>query len=206
MKSFFSVLVLVVLCLFVCGSVLASSGGVPMDWLGKKQAPKETPQGQVKPAPVQKAVIQQPSPGKGPSSTAIPEEVRKQRLLVGRKRKLLNDTEWEVSLIPLDGKGRKKKDLIVFFESKVSTKSLIEQDYQPTNYSVTLKDDDKVVWETMQTGKDGEVVFFKGEVTPEFDKMSGVVSFQKLEGTENYSFISTSVEKVVVEEVVEETE
>ncbi len=103
-------------------------------------------------------------------------------------------------IVPLSGKGKSVEDVVVFSEGKVSTKGLISEGFVPTNYSLNIKDDGKLIWETMQTQGE-EMVFFKGEVTPELDKMSGVVSFQKLEGPQNYSFSSSEKREISLDEI-----
>ncbi len=193
--------------------VLASSGGIPMP--GQKPQPKSQPQPQPEQPPqVEQAVPPQQQPVSVPQTptpqvtapeTTKParpaftketsEELQRRRALISKRKEMLNNTSWEIDMVPLDGKGKQETDVILFYDRKVSTENLARDGFLPTNFTLTLKEDGKTEWETMQS-KENEVVFFKGELSEEFDTMSGVISFQKLEGNLDYSFTTTSKRQV----------
>ena len=153
-----------------------------------KLQPVEPKPLKVKVQPVQPKVQPQVQPK--PALTREQQlELERKRALVAKKKEALNNTEWEVVMNPLSGKGKKIEDTIIFYEGKVRLKELNEQGFPATNYTLTLQEDNKVVWETMQTA-DKEVVFFRGEVSANMDNMNGIVSFQRLEGNQDYNFAS----------------
>ena len=124
-------------------------------------------------------------------------ELERKRDVIGQKKEALNETEWDIDMSRLSSPEQAStiKDTIVFTENKVLSKRLESQGFLPTNYTLSLKDDDKVIWETMQTGE-GQLVFFRGEISPDLSSMSGVISFQKPGGSEDYSFSSTDKRKI----------
>ena len=205
MKKLIALLAVIGIGCCVSISAQASSGGIPTDIFNKKEAPKtvpakktpvkSAPEKSAQPGTVSPAEAQTPIPGAVQKS---PEDLRREKALVAKKRSLLDNTEWSINMVPLSGKGKGDEDVVVFSQGKVSTKGLIDSGFVPTNYSLNIKEDGKLVWETMQT-KGEEIVFFKGEVTPELDKMSGVVSFQQLEGPKNYSFSSSGKKEINLE-------
>jgi hypothetical protein len=190
MKKVMAVFVVAMLTFGFAVETRASSGGIPIEFPPKKQEKK--PSGTVKPqkAQPQSSVSRQKPATTTPVAQPVPDDLKRRRALLERKRGLLNNTEWDVAMNPLSGKGKTLKDIIVFSEGKVLARSLLEEGFTPTNYSLHLKDTGAVVWETMQT-KGEEVVFFKGELPANMDTMNGVISFQRLEGPQNYSFSST---------------
>ena len=127
-------------------------------------------------------------------------ELERKRELIGEKKEALNDTEWDIDMSGLSATGERAttKDTIVFTQNKVASKRLESQGFLPTNYTLSLKDGEKVVWETMQTG-DNQLVFFRGEFAQDLSSMAGVISFQKPGGSEDYSFQSTGKRKIAAE-------
>jgi hypothetical protein len=169
-------------------NVIASSGGVPFGV--NKDEKKATPKAG---APAKKIK----DTGNLQGATGAPIQI--DRSLIARKRKEIDNTEWGVELIPITGKGNRKEDKIIFTNRRVLLKSLDKQGFIPTNFSLNINQSKKLVWETMQ--KNGEdIVFFKGEVSSDYTKMTGVISFQELRGNRDYSFISTSMKEIVPED------
>ena len=128
-------------------------------------------------------------------------ELQRKRDIIAAKKEALNETEWDVDMTAMSGeaKGTVTKDTIVFTDNKVSSKKLSAQGFLPTNYTLSLKDEDKVIWETMQTGE-GQLVFFRGEISQDLSGMAGVISFQKPGSSEDYSFQSTAKRKIFLTE------
>jgi len=177
----------------------ASSGGAPL-W-EKKAKPQQGKTTAVSPSTVPAAA----KPGSSAVAPAAPtpEDIRRQRAIINMRRRQIDNTEWEIELIPMSGKGRNKKDVIRFSDRKVILKSLAKEGFTPTNFSLSLRSNKKLVWETMQK-KDADIVFFKGEFSSELDSMTGVISFQRLRGTQDFSFRSTAKREVVPEESASE--
>jgi len=186
MRRFLGILVFVVFAGISVNS-WASSGGIPII---KEEEPKKS-QPQPKPQPQAKPKTKAVAPTISKEELAA---LRKRSALIAKKKEVLNNTEWDIEMFPLSGKGKSLKDVIVFAENKVSAKSLEDRGFLPTNYTLSITEEGKLIWETMQS-KDDEIVFFRGEISPGLESMSGVVSFQKLEGSQDYSFRSTAKKK-----------
>ena len=215
MKTVFVTFMFIIMFSLVGFDCCASSGGIPISSQQKqaevapqtkpaepKKIPQAKPEDTLKPAQpqsVQPQAVQsqavQPKP-KPALSREQKLELERKRALVAKKKEALNNTEWEVVMNPLSGKGKKVEDTIIFSEGKVSLKELNEQGFPATNYTLTLQEDNKVVWETMQTA-DKEVVFFRGEVSPDMDNMNGIASFQRLEGNQDYNFASIKKRQLI---------
>jgi len=120
------------------------------------------------------------------------EEARKaKRALIEQKRKEINNIEWEIELVPLSGKGKTLSETVVFKNMQVSFVEFGKKGFTPSNFSLKVQDDKILVWETMQTSEKSGVVFWRGEITPDLQKMRGVVSYQISDKKkEDYSFIS----------------
>ncbi|MCM8801382.1 MAG: transposase [Candidatus Omnitrophica bacterium] len=101
----------------------------------------------------------------------------------------LNGTAWIIKVNP-EGSKEITLDEIRFNEGKISSKLLLAEGYLSSNYSLTIKPDGTLVWETMQRNAKGEMVFWRGEEKD--GKMEGVFSKRSLEGVlKNFSFVST---------------
>jgi hypothetical protein len=62
--------------------------------------------------------------------------------------------------------------------------------YPSSNYSVSVEDNNKIVWETMQTSDTG-VVSWRGEI--EQDKMTGIFSLrEKGKSPQDFAFVSVA--------------
>ena len=171
-------------------------------WFGIGDKKKETPVSQSAPA-VQQG--QQPSGAANveePKAPVIDEKAQKAReeafkskmVLVGQKKQQLNNTEWQVDLIPLSGKGKKETDTLVFRDNKVALAGYQKKGFPVTNYSINFQNDGTLtIWETMQTSEKSGVVFLRGELDEKMTIMRGVLS-HKLDDatTEDFSFVSTS--------------
>jgi hypothetical protein len=146
----------------------------------------------------------------------------KMRKLVQAAKEKLNDTAWQIDLresmsTASEKSGRAKKssslekDTLSFRDNKIESSSLISNGFTPTNFTVRLKgkNNDIIVWETMQTSADKGVAFWRGEI--DNDTMRGVLSWQLDEqNKQDYSFVSAQkgtpapvAAPVVVEEEAE---
>jgi len=191
---------------------IASSGGIPVKNQQQEpgvtpkvepQQPEEAPR--IEPAKASRVEPAKPKrePARAKAGPAVSREkareLERRRALVARKKEALDNTEWDVVMNPLSGKGKKITDTIIFSEGKVRLKDLTEQGFPATNYTLTLQEDNKVVWETMQTAGN-EIVFFRGEVSANMENMNGIISFQKLEGNEDYNFTSKEKRRITITE------
>jgi len=77
----------------------------------------------------------------------------------------LNGTEWILELKP-EGETRlvyPQFDKITFKDGAVSSIYLASQGFGVSNYSLITNDDGTLIWETMQTNKEGDTIFLRGE-------------------------------------------
>ncbi len=104
----------------------------------------------------------------------------------------LNGTEWTIEVKSADKSVSSAVyfDKLLFKDGKVSSKGMIDKGFLASNYTLLLRDDGTLSWETMQKNSSGETIFWRGETTSD-NKMSGVLSKQSLGGkTEDVFFTS----------------
>ncbi|MFH1339065.1 MAG: hypothetical protein ABIH40_04425 [Candidatus Omnitrophota bacterium] len=106
----------------------------------------------------------------------VPATADAKRALLEKKQKLLNNTEWEIELSPLSGKGKKESDTLTFSNNQVSSKDLIRRGFSASNYTLSMQDDGNVVWETMQSSEKAGIAFWRGEIDPNVERMQGILS------------------------------
>lgn len=188
--------VIILICIYSLllypNKALASSGGIPSSVTPKQkqQAPAVREE---KSSPAVKPKITKPQ--KKIDRTA--EERREKRELIKVKKAELNNIEWSIDVAPLkkpaDGNMKQAvKDKAIFKGGKVSLESMMANGFSPTNYTLTIKDNGGLTWETMKTGKDGNVAFIRADITPDAKSMRGVISYPKENVSEDYSFKSTA--------------
>ena len=105
----------------------------------------------------------------------------------------LAGTSWDVQVVRMDSAGSKAvaSDELTFSTGKVASSTLLNQGFEPSNYSLSLQPDGKVLWETMQTGRAGEVVCWRGEW--DGHQMRGVMTRQLPgEPLMNFSFVGVA--------------
>lgn len=117
----------------------------------------------------------------------------------------LNNTSWEIELKPMvTGKKKAKKneqDTLLFLNKQIVSDKLEAKGFSPSNYTIRIKgkDNEIVIWETMQASEDRGVAFWRGEIRK--GKMRGVLSWHiSDEKKENYNFVSLTTE-VIPEEI-----
>lgn len=102
----------------------------------------------------------------------------------------LNGSTWEVRLMSMANAVTPVKDLIQFENGQVESWGLNAQGFPKSNYTLTLQPDGTLVWETMQTGPDGQTATWRGEW--DGSVMRGVLSRQVTAGqVENFNFVGT---------------
>lgn len=128
-------------------------------------------------------------------------EAVKKREKIKEAQTKLNNTLWQVRLTQITANKKKEllKDVLRFQENKVSSKKFSAEGFLPTNYTLTLKGENIIVWETMQESAKNGMVFWKGEI--EADNMRGVLSWQKNNKVfKEYDFVSTRKEENAIPE------
>ncbi len=98
----------------------------------------------------------------------------------------LKSSEWQINI---SGGNETMADTLTFLDGKFISARMNAQGYPSTNYSVVVEDDNKVIWETMQT-LDTSIVSWRGEVVQ--GKMNGVISLRQ-EGQESRDFSFSSI-------------
>jgi hypothetical protein len=99
----------------------------------------------------------------------------------------LNSSEWQVKII---GGPQKPEDadILTFLNGKFISARMNSLGYPGSNYSIAVQEDNKVVWETMQSSASG-IVSWHGEL--EQDKMTGVISLRENgKDPQDFSFVS----------------
>ena len=99
----------------------------------------------------------------------------------------LDATEWEVKLMPVSG-GDETLDTLNFTQGRFISGKLNTTGYTASNYTLTIEDNGKIIWETMQTGPQG-TASWRGEL--EQGIMRGILSLRQ-DGKEpqDFSFMS----------------
>ena len=153
----------------------------------KPEVKKESTEAEQKTAVKEKKQESKAAESKAPALTP---EQEKQRTLREQKRAQLNNTQWPAELLAMSGEGKKQKDILSFKDNRFSSEIYAKQGFAATNYTLSVQEDGSIVWETMQTAENGQLVFWRGEISSDMKSMRGVVSKQKAAGeSEDYSFI-----------------
>lgn len=127
------------------------------------------------------------------------EEMKKR---LAELKEQLNGSEWEVQMA--QGGKPMGKDAFTFQNGKVTCKTLLDNGYPATNYTLSEPEGaDMATWETMQTGSKGQVVFIRGEWRDEV--MRGVMS-EQLEDGKSRDWTFASLTKVEVPKETKEKE
>ena len=118
----------------------------------------------------------------------------------------LAGTVWALQVKPMyaAGSGGVVVDELRFESGKVVSSTLAAQGFAGSNYSLTIQGNGVVLWETMQTGPNNEVVCWRGEWDGK--TMHGVMTRQ-LPGqvVTNFAFIGTSGQGTVSSHSTRET-
>jgi hypothetical protein len=144
-----------------------------------------------------KAEVAKAEPVKPKIDKTQKEAIEFKRKLMEKKRNELNNTEWQIELAPMSGKGNKEGETVVFKNNQVSLVGYGKRGFPTTNYTLTVQDDGSAVWETMQTSEKSGIAFLRGEIDAAIQNMRGVLSHRIDEATaEDYSFVSTSKKSI----------
>ncbi|MBI5873389.1 MAG: hypothetical protein HZB36_04510 [Candidatus Omnitrophica bacterium] len=100
---------------------------------------------------------------------------KKTKELLEQKRLELENTSWDVEMKLASGE-KKMTDRLIFKDKQFSSEGFVLGGFKPTSYSLTMKDDGVIVFETMQPGENGGTVFWKGEFGPDNISVRGITS------------------------------
>jgi REP element-mobilizing transposase RayT len=102
----------------------------------------------------------------------------------------LDNTTWQIKFVA--GTPFQSMDILTFSAGKMNSQNMNLNGYASSNYSVT-RDDDRLMWETMQASKAG-LALWRGEV--EGPQMKGVLSLRQKEAKpQDFSFVSLKTER-----------
>lgn len=125
---------------------------------------------------------------------------KKQELLKQAEEKL-NNTAWQAQFTRISAATKKEtyKDELEFIDKKFASRKLSKEGFSATSFTLNLKGENIIIWETMQTDAKGNLAFWKGEM--EGERMRGVLSRQlKDKAAIDYTFVSISKEAITKEE------
>jgi hypothetical protein len=100
---------------------------------------------------------------------------KKIKEILEQKRLELENTLWDVEMKLASGE-KKMTDRLIFKDKQFSSEGLALGGFKPASYSLTMKDDGVIVFETMQPGENGGTVFWKGEFGPDNISVRGITS------------------------------
>jgi len=95
----------------------------------------------------------------------------------------LDGTQWIVELVTGEGIDSTYPhfDKLIFSQGTVVSNYFLSKGFVASNYSLSIKDDKTITWETMQRNEAGEIVFWRGEEKE--GNMKGTFSRRYLNGT-----------------------
>jgi len=138
------------------------------------------------------------------------ERERKREMVRDAKRQL-NGTSWSITLKESTTKKDKEiiEDTLTFDGGKIGSGELISLGFNSSNFTVRIKREDRVIWETMQNSEEEGLAFWRGELKKDEDGvlgdvMRGVLSRHlndKKKTVIDYTFVSESMGDIEEEEV-----
>ncbi|MCK4993737.1 MAG: hypothetical protein KAS13_01655 [Candidatus Omnitrophica bacterium] len=147
----------------------------------KKEEKQEVPEQEIKKTPVMEKKVDK-------KVEKLKEKLKLER---NEKREQINNTQWNITLNEMGGKGQPNEDVLIFEENRFYAEKTSKAGFNATNYTISVQADGMTVWETMQTAEEGRINFWRGEIAGDMKSMKGIVSKQLPDGiTENYSFLS----------------
>jgi hypothetical protein len=160
----------------------------------KKEAATQTPaMEQPASSQAQKPAAPKADPQKAKSDKALEDALKLRKAAQDKKRSELNNTEWQIELNPMSGKGKKESETVIFKDNKISFLNFGKKGFPVTNYSITVQEDGSFIWETMQTSEKSGMAFWRGEMDSKAQRINGVLSHQiDAKTKQDYSFVSTS--------------
>lgn len=107
-------------------------------------------------------------------------------------KKLLEDLEnryWQIRLVSSSA-GPAQNDIIRFSGGKFSSGSFSQKGYPTSDYSLIIEDENKIIWETVQTAPLG-IASWRGEIKN--NQMRGILNLRYSDGkTQDFSFVGVN--------------
>jgi len=151
----------------ISGVVVAAVAGSVLFYANQKSQKNQ------RAAQLASVVLEEPLPS--------PEELTIPFAIVG-----LDGSVWQIKFVA--GTPFQTVDEITFRDGKMVSENLELNGYPASNYTLT-KNEESMIWETMQTTAKGSTGSWRGEVRD--DRMQGVLSLRSHDGTsQDFSFVS----------------
>jgi hypothetical protein len=174
---------------FIVVTLTEAHGG----WFGSSKKEKEEVQQPTNEASQPQKAAEKPKVDKTKEDAAI----KARQIAAQKKSSELNNTEWQIELTPLSGKGKKELETIDFKNSQISFVSYAKKGFPATNFTLTIQEGGAVVWETMQTSEKSGIAFWRGEMDNNMQLIRGILSYQIDQKTkQDYSFVSVSKKNI----------
>ena len=101
----------------------------------------------------------------------------------------LENVEWQIRIISLSD-GKVFNDIVWFKEGKFISRNYSQRNYDPSDYSLLIEDENKIIWETTQAVS-GETVSWSGEIKRR--EMEGRLRLRSSTGeARDFSFVSVN--------------
>ena len=125
-------------------------------------------------------------------------DVEKKKAAIKEAKKGLDGTVWPIDIQEsVAGKQEVIKDTLRFVGGRVESVKYLAEGFPASNFTVRLKGDDTVIWETMQTSEKQGIIFWRGEFEKKGGVMRGVLSWHQAENKiTDYSFVSGEKEEL----------
>lgn len=105
----------------------------------------------------------------------------------------LEDDEWRIRIIPLS-RGAVQNDFIRFKDGKFISQNFVAKNYSSSEYFLVIEEDDKIVWESQQVGREA-VASWRGEIKK--GEMEGGLRLRYPDGrVQDFSFVSVECKKI----------
>lgn len=110
--------------------------------------------------------------------------------LVLAEKAELNGSEWVIFIKQVgEDTGNAETDILSFSDNKVTSANMRKMGFEGTPFSVTVKEDETVIWETMQSGN-GQTAFWRGDIKNGI--MNGMLSKKSASGESTNFFFNSN--------------
>ncbi len=129
------------------------------------------------------------------SQSGLNSEKNKKELELRRQE--LEGSRWDIVVKTSSGQDQ-FSDRLIFEDKKFSSETFSSNGFVPVQYSLSMNNDGIVVFETMQAGKNGGVLFWKAEFGKDGDTLKGILSqvFEDQAGQDLYFSGRKSAENI----------
>lgn len=133
------------------------------------------------------------------------EAIERKRKIINAAKEQLNNTVWQIECTQTGSSKKKKsyKDTLRFVNGMVESEKLVAESFSPSNFTVRIKHETRVIWETMQRREDTGIAFWRGELKKDEDGnlrdvMRGAPSWS-LNEKKKKDYVFVSVEKRIID-------